>query len=155
MRRWHLVTVTALACSGLVVTVVALGSPPKAGAGYSGQTSQDHSIRFRVNAEGDLIRGLVVSRDLLCRRGRRRTAVTGRFTQRSLRMRIGRRGRFHGEAPVEGRRGSRIRAGTVCIRGVFSSGGRVVRGRYRETVRLRDGSLCRAGVVRFTARAGR
>jgi hypothetical protein len=154
MRRRHLVLATALACSGLVVAMVAAGSPPKPGAGYAGETSQDRSIRFRVTQRGDLIRRFRIDRDLVCRRGNRRTALTGRFRQQSMRMRIGRGGRFHAETHVEGRTGSRIRGGTVCVRGAFKRNGRVVQGRYRESVRLRDGSLCRAGLVTFIARAG-
>ena len=154
MRRWHLVTATALACLGLVVTMVALASPPMGGAGYGGKTSQGKSIRFRVTPQGDLIRGLRISRDLTCRRGRRRTALTGRFTQQSIRVRVGDGGRFHAEANVEGRPGSRIRGGQMCLRGAFRRGGRVARGRYREVVRLRDGSLCRSGLLTFLARAG-
>ena len=153
MRRWHLVLATALAGSGLVV-MVAAGSPPKAGAGYAGETSQDGKISFRVTPQGDLIRHFRIARDLACRRGKRRTALTGRFEQQSIRVRIGPKGGFHAEARVEGRGRSRIRAGTICLRGVFRNGGRVARGRYREVVRLRDGSLCRAGLVTFIARAG-
>ncbi len=155
MRRWQLILATGLACCGLLAAVVALASPPKAGAGYKGKTSQGKRLSFRVTPQGDLIRRFTISRDLVCRRGKRRTSLTGRFRQQSMRMRIGPRGRFHGEASVEGRGQSRIRSGKVCVRGVFRSGGRVVRGRYRETVRLRDGSLCRAGLVTFIARARR
>ena len=152
MRRWHLASATGAVCLVLLVAVMAAGSPPKGGAGYSGQTSQGKPIRFRVTPQGNLIRRFQVSRNLLCRKGRRRTALTGSFTQQSLRMRVGEKGRFHAEGNVEGRKGSRIRGGQLCLRGSFSGGGRVARGRYREVVRLRDGSLCRSGLLRFLAR---
>ena len=36
--------------------------------------------------------------------------------------------------------------------GRFDDRGRVMHGRFREVVRLRDGSLCRSGLVTFIAR---
>jgi hypothetical protein len=152
MRRWQLALVTAAICGGLTLAVVAMAGPPKAGAGYSGQTSQDRRVSFRVTPQGDLIRRFRIVRELICRKGKRRTGLTGRFTQSRLRIRVTETGGFHGEAQVTGRGNSRIRSGKVCIRGTFDRGGRRVRGRYRETVRLRDGSLCRTNLVRFIAR---
>ena len=152
MRRWHFALAIGLAASALLAGVVAMGSPPRAGARYAGDTSQERSVRFRVTPEGDLIKRFVIARDLVCRRGRRRTGVTGHFTQLGVRIEVSRNGRFHAEPRVEGRGESRIRSGRVCVRGAFHQKGRVMRGRYREVVRLRDGSLCRSGVVSFLAR---
>jgi hypothetical protein len=49
-------------------------------------------------------------------------------------------------------RDSLVRRGRLCIRGRFTRGGRVLRARYRERLRLRDGTLCGTGSVRLTAR---
>lgn len=152
MRRWHLVLATALASVSLAAAVVAMASPPRGGARYTGETSQDRKVSFRVTPEGDLVKRFVIARDLVCRRGTRRTGVTGHFTQLGVRIEVSRKGRFHAEPRVEGRGQSRIRSGRVCVRGAFHQKGRVMRGRYREVVRLRDGSLCRSGLVSFLAR---
>jgi hypothetical protein len=155
MRRWQIFLATSLACGGLAVAVVAMGSPPRKGATYVGETSGGRTVSFRVTPQGDLIRRFRIARVLVCRRGERRTALLGRFRQVRTGIRVGRTGGFHGEARVSGGGDSRIESGRVCVRGVFRSNGRVVSGRYREHVRLRDGSICTAGLVRFMARTRR
>jgi hypothetical protein len=155
MRRLHLLVATTAVLSLAVVAVAAPASPPRRGAGYAGKTAQGHPLRFVVAPEGDLIERFRVRRDLTCRRGKFRTSITGRFEQVRGRIRVSRGGRFHAEGRVRGTRGSRIRSGFICVRGVFRSRGRVVRGRLKERVRLRDGSLCSSGILRFIARTSR
>jgi hypothetical protein len=154
MRRWQLALATAIACAGLGMGVVALGSPPKGGETYTGKTSQKRDVRLRVTLDGDLVRGFTIGRTFVCRKGLQRSSLSGRFRQERMRVRIGEAGGFHGEVKVRGVGGSRVRRGSVCLRGAFRRGGRVVRGRYREVLRLRDGSLCRTGLLRFVARVG-
>jgi hypothetical protein len=152
MRRWHLALATGLACAAVLAGVVAAASPPRGGARYAGDTSQERTVRFKVTPDGDLIKRFVIARDLVCRRGKRRTGLTGHFRQRGARIELRRNGRFHAEPRVEGGGQSKISGGRVCIRGSFYRKGRIMRGRYREVVRLRDGSLCRSGLVKFMAR---
>jgi hypothetical protein len=149
-----MVLATAVVCAALSAGVVALASPPKGGATYRGETSQERKVRFRVSPGGDLVRAFSITRNFTCRRGTQLSSLTGRFRQVRTPIEVGDGGGFHGEVKVRGTGSSRVRHGSVCVRGAFRRSGRVVRGRYREVLRLRDGSLCRTGLLRFIARTG-
>ena len=153
MRRWQLGLAAGLVCIGLGAGVLALASAPKASDVYEGKSSQKRPVKMRVSLDGDLVRGFTIGRSLTCRRGSRRNSLSGRFRQVRAAIEVRETGAFHGELKVRGTAGSGVRRGRVCLRGEFRRNGRVIRGRYREVLRLRDGALCRTGLLRFVARA--
>jgi hypothetical protein len=138
----------------LIVASTATGVNPRAGHVYRGKTSQqDRRVRFRVTGDGAQVVGFRIGRDFACRKGRNFSGRTGRFEQVSLVLKIRSDGRFSGSAKVHGGRGSEIRRGRVRVRGSFSSGGSHGRGAFRERSKLRDGTRCDSGRVRFRVRA--
>jgi opacity protein-like surface antigen len=154
MRRLVLLLVSVAAVAALVVASSATGVNPRAGHLYRGKTSQqDRRVRFKVTGDGARVVGFRIGRDFACRKRQNFSGRTGTFQQVSLQLNVRADGRFSGSAKVHGGRGSEIRRGRVRVRGSFSSGGSHGRGAFRERSKLRDGTRCDSGRVRFRVRA--
>ena len=152
MRRYLLASLVAVLCGGGAFALAATASPPKPGGSYRGKTTQDRGVTLRVGRSGTVVTDFRISRDMTCRKGDDLSSIDGRSRLVRSRIQIDRNGHFHGHLPVVPAGGSLVRRGRLCIRGRFTRGGRVVRARYRERLRLRDGALCGTGSVRLSAR---
>ena len=139
-----------------LVAAVASGALPRPGAHYVGESSQSKVVRFSVATHRKRLRRFVIKREFRCRRGDLRSSLTGTLRISRAPIRLTRDGHFHAHhLRIRGVTGSTIRRGLVCLIGRFGRGGRTARGRFRETDRLRDGSRCVTGLVRFRAHVRR
>ncbi|MFN2616048.1 MAG: hypothetical protein ABR581_02865 [Thermoleophilaceae bacterium] len=152
--RWRLAAVLAVPACALLA-VAASGGVPRPGAHYAGASSQGGTVRFSIARHEARLRRFRIRREFRCRRGTLRSSLTG--TLRLARTPIRLDGsQFHAHhVRIQGVTGSTIRRGLVCLVGRFSRRARVARGRFRERARLRDGSRCVTGLVRFKARLRR
>jgi hypothetical protein len=134
--------------AGLAVALAALACAAPAGAHtYGGKTVRDGQISFRIGADSSTVVLLSAERELTCRRGRVKSFRSGTFRQ--ARRFVRRRGRlFRGSIRTRGPRGSLVRRGRFAIRFVVRSEV-VAAGVFRERLRLKDGTRCTSGRVRF------
>lgn len=114
---------------------------------YGGSTTKDGRISFRVGADSATVIRLSAERELACRKGRIRSFRSGLFRQsRAFVRRSG--GLFRGSIRTRGPEGSLVRRGRFAMRFVVR-GHSVAAGVFRERLRLRDGTHCTSGRVRF------
>lgn len=137
MRRAGLVTALAvLVCAA-----------PAAAHTYAGKTARSGQISLRVGAGSATVIRLSAERELACRKEGIRSVRSGAFLQ-SRRFVRRSRGLFRGSIRTRGPKGSLVRRGRFAIRLVVR-GESVAAGVFRERVRLRDGTRCTSGRVRF------
>ena len=122
---------------------------PKPATRYTGNTSQGNDASLRTDRDGTAIRGFTIRREFDCGS---ETAV-GTFRQSSGIRVIKPTGRFWGHDKVAPSAGGSIKRGEFTIRGKFGPKGNVVRGTYRERVRLKNGSRCDTGEIRYRVKA--
>jgi hypothetical protein len=115
---------------------------------YGGRTAEDGRISFRFSPDETRIIELSAERELSCRKGRVRSVRQGAFRQKRTFARISADGRFRGTVRTRGPKGSLVRRGLYTISG-RAVDERFARGVYRERLRLRDGSRCDSGRIRF------
>ena len=137
MRRAGLAT-------ALVVLVCA--APAEAHT-YAGKTAKGGQISLRVGAGSATVVQLTAERELACRKGGIRSVRSGAFRQSKPFVRRS-RGLFRGSIRTRGPKGSLVRRGRFAIRFVLR-GEFVATGVFRERLRLRDGTRCTSGRVRF------
>jgi hypothetical protein len=134
--------------SGLLAAVAALAFAGGAQAHtYGGQSAKDGRIDFRIGADSSTVVSLDAVRALSCRKGRIRSFRTGAFRQSRPFVRRT-KGRFKGSIHTRGPSGSLVRRGRFSIRFRVRAGFLAV-GVFRERLRLRDGTRCTSGRVRF------
>ena len=133
---------------GLATVLVALvcAAPAEAHT-YAGKTARGGQITLRVGADSATVILLSAERELACRKAGIRSIRTGAFRQSRPFARRS-RGRFRGSIRTRGPSGSLVRRGRFAIRFVIR-GDSVVAGVLRERLRLRDGTRCTSGRVRF------
>jgi len=142
-----------LALAGVVasftVLVTAAFADPKPATKYTGNTSQGNNASLRTDRDGTAIRSFTFRRQFDCGT----ETATGTFRQSSGIMVIKPTGRYWGHDKVKPSAGGSIQRGEFTIRGKFGAKGNVVRGTYRERVRLKNGSRCDTGEVRYRLKA--
>jgi hypothetical protein len=116
---------------------------------YRGKTSQGEKVSLRTDRDGSAVRGFTIRRQFDCGT----QTAEGIFVQSSGKMVIKPDRRFFGHADVNPAPGGEIERGQFTIRGRFGSGERVVKGTYRERVRLKNGGRCDTGELRFRVKA--
>ena len=127
--------------------LVLLGAASAQAHTYGGTTAKQARMSLRVAADSSRVVALSTERELACRKGRIRSFRTGVFRQ--ARTFVRRSGRFlRGSIRTRGPRGSLVRRGRFAIR-LIVRGESVAIGVFRERVRLRDGTRCTSGRVRF------
>lgn len=104
-------------------------------------------MHFRVGPDNARVISLSVERELSCRKGRLRSFREGVFRQVSVFVRSTGGNFFRGSVRTHGVPGSQVRRGRFSIR--FVADGARARGVFRERVRLRGGTRCTSGRVRF------
>lgn len=114
---------------------------------YRGSSVKGGAIHFRVGPDDARVISLSVERELSCRKGRLRSFREGIFRQISVFVRSRGGNFFRGSVRTRPVRGSQVRRGRFAIRFVASDGR--ARGVFRERVRLRGGTRCTSGRVRF------
>ena len=135
----------------MVTAVAAASAAPLASTTYKGNTSQRLPVSLRTDNDGTAIRSFTIRREFRCGS----ETVEGTFRQSSGIMVIKPDRRFWGHDQVKPARGGEIQRGQFTIRGRFGTRGRVVRGTYRERVRLRDGTRCDTGEIRYRVKAAK
>jgi len=145
--RRYLAIAGAAACLASLVAVAS--AAPRADTKYAGSTSQGNRASLWTDADGTAVRAFSIRREFKC--GAQTAA--GVFRQSSGIMVVRPTGRFWGHDDVRPSRGGEISRGEFTIRGKFGRRGNVVRGTYRERVRLKDGSRCDTGVIRYRVKA--
>jgi hypothetical protein len=135
--------------ASFAIAVTAAFADPKPATKYVGNTSQDYDASLRTDRDGTAIRSFTIRREFDCGT---ETAV-GTFRQSSGIMVIKPTGRFWGHDKVKATAQGSIRRGEFTIRGKFGSKGNVVRGTYRERVRLKNGSRCDTGEIRYRVKS--
>ena len=133
----------------LAAFVAVASAEPKADTTYRGNTSQRLPVSLRTDDDGTAIRGFTIRREFRCGG----ETIEGTFRQRSGIMVIKPDRRFWGHDQVQPVTGGEIRRGQFTIRGRFGPRGNVVRGTYRERIRLRNGTRCDTGEVRYRVKA--
>ena len=129
------------------VLVVLVCAVPAQAHTYGGKTARGGAISFRVGADSATVVRLSAERALACRKGRIRSFRSGGFSQsKPFVRRSG--GLFRGSIRTRGPKGSLVRRGRFAIRFVVR-GESVAAGVFRERLRLRDGTRCTSGRVRF------
>lgn len=131
-----------------MLAVGALWTGSAAAHTYGGRTADEGRTSFRFSPDESRIIQLFAERELSCRKGRVRSVRQGAFRQKRTFARVSGDGRFRGRIRTRGVKGSLVR------RGLFTISGRAVgqsfaRGVFRERLRLRDGSFCDSGRIRF------
>ena len=117
---------------------------------YKGTTSQGNNAKLRTNAAADGITSFLIRREFDC--GDETIVGTFRtFRAEGGLMPIKETGKFFGHAKVQA--GGAIARGQFTIRGKFGTKGGAARGTYRERVRLKSGTRCDTGEVRFRVAA--
>lgn len=114
---------------------------------YRGNSTKGGAMHFRVGPDNSRVISLSADRELSCRKGRLRSFREGTFRQVSVFVRSNGGSFFRGSVRTRPVRGSQVRRGRFSIRFVVS-GNRAV-GVFRERVRLRGGTRCTSGRVRF------
>jgi hypothetical protein len=142
-----------LAIAGVVaafaVLITAAVAAPKPATKYTGNTSQGNNASLRTDGDGTAIRSFTIRREFDCGT----STAAGTFRQSSGIMVIKPTGRFWGHDNVQPSSGGSIQRGEFTIRGKFGKNGNVVRGTYRERVRLKNGSRCDTGEIRYRLKA--
>jgi hypothetical protein len=115
---------------------------------YGGRTADDGRISFRFSPDEPRIIQLFAERELRCRKGKVRSFRRGAFRQTKTFARVAPDGRFRGTIRTRGVKGSLVRRGRFTIRG-RAVNERFALGVFRERLRLRDGSRCDSGRIRF------
>jgi hypothetical protein len=144
LRRRH--SICTLLAAMLVAGALWAGSA--AAHTYGGRTAEDGRISFRFSPDESRIIQLFAERELSCRKGRVRSVRQGAFRQKRTFARVSGDGRFRGTIRTRGVKGSLVRRGIFTISGLAVDE-RFARGVFRERLRLRDGSRCDSGRVRF------
>ena len=131
----------------IVVAAALVGASTAGAHSYGGRTADDGRISFRLSpSENSFIR-LLAERELACRKGTVRSFRLGAYRQRRVFVRVGSNGAFRGSVRTRGPRGSLVRLGRFTIKGRILTDS--ARGVFRERVRLRDGTRCDSGRIRF------
>lgn len=136
------------AIPSIVVAAALVGASAAGGHSYDGRTADDGRISFRLSpSESSFVR-LLAERELACRKGKVRSFRVGAYRQRRVFVRVNSNGAFHGSVRTRGPRGSLVRLGRFTIKGRTVNEASA-KGVFRERVRLRDGTRCDSGRVRF------
>jgi hypothetical protein len=134
--------------AGLTLVVVLACAAPAFAHSYGGNSSKGGAMHLRVGSDNRSVISLSVTRELSCRRGSLRSFREGIFSQVRVFVRSGGGNFFRGSVRTRGVRGSQVRRGRFSIR--FVADGSRAQGVFRERVRLRGGTRCTSGRVRFT-----
>jgi hypothetical protein len=137
MRRVLIVAVVVLVCAA-----------PAAAHTYGGRTADDGRISFRFSAAETHFVQLHAERELACRKGKVRSFRVGAFRQRRVFVRVAPNGAFRGTVRTRGPKGSLVRLGRFTIKGRAVNES-FAEGVFRERARLRNGTRCDSGRVRF------
>ena len=144
---------SSLVIAGAVTSVAMLAAvasaAPKADTTYRGNTSQHRSASLRTDDDGTAVKGFTITRKFDCGS----SSVAGTFQQSGGIMVIKPTGRFWGHDQVKREAGGSIARGQFTIHGRFGPSGNVVEGTYRERVRLKNGTRCDTGEIRFRLKA--
>ena len=136
------------AISSIVVVAVLVGASSAGAHSYEGRTADDGRIAFRLSpAESSFLR-LFAERELACRKGKVRSFRLGAYRQRKVFVRVASSRAFRGSVRTKGPRGSLVRLGRFTIKGRLVNEA-TAKGVFRERVRLRDGTRCDSGRIRF------
>jgi hypothetical protein len=141
--RRYLAIAGVVSCAFVAIAAVALAARPH--TVYKGRTSQNGLARLRTDIDGTAVKAFTIERKFDCGT----QTAEGVFRQSSGIMVIKPDRHFFGHAPVQPVPGGDIKRGQFTIRGRFGKRGGAARGTYRERVRLKNGSRCDTGEVRF------
>ena len=133
--------------AGAAIALTLLTAGPALGHTYRGETVKGGTISMRVGSDDSTVIRLRAERELSCRKGKFRSFRQGAFRQRSTFVRRS-GGVFRGSKRTRGISGSLVRLGRFSIR--FRISESRARGVFRERVRLRGGTRCTSGRVRFS-----
>ena len=143
--------ITILAVCLTFAAVAVASAAPQPDTRYAGNTSQGKKASLRTTPTGGGVEQFVIRRVFRCAVEDGEETVSGVFRQSSGVLAVADNGTFRGSSKVRPTR--QIKRGVFTLAGRFGPRGRVARGTYRERVRLRSGTRCDTGKVRFRLRA--
>ena len=137
--------VALVAAATLALAPAAGAATPKAGADYSGETSQGEMVSFGVSSNGKRVVELATSLVYECTG--EHDGQSGSFVLDEIKVR---KGRFRSEQKLHPTsETSVVQGGVGTATGTFKRRGRRATGTIRSKLTLNSGETCDSGKVRF------